>query len=257
MVADSRDRTTLVEESLLEALGATYRAVTATVTGLADEAFDRPSRCEGWSVKDVLFHLLLDPQRSLVAFASPASEPPTTDSVEYWRLYKPGTEAAARHAEFVRCAASAYARPSVLVEQWAETSEAVLRAAASEGSRAWAQRQLLTRAARSRGREPSPPEPARVHTQGLVIALPDFLATLVVEAALHHLDMTVTLETAPATPPAALAVVRTTLDGLLRAPLPAAWDARTCALKGTGRMPLDYGDRDVLGQLAGEFPLLG
>lgn len=123
----------------LRALGESYRATTEAVSGLPAEAFGRPTRCQGWSVRDVLFHLMLDPQRALVAFASPAAEEPTIDFVAYWRAYQPGTEGAARHAEFVRTAGSAYSRPSTLVERWKETSEAALRAAASSVTDGWAQ----------------------------------------------------------------------------------------------------------------------
>jgi uncharacterized protein (TIGR03083 family) len=217
----------------LSALADTYRAVTSAVAELSDDDWARPSRCHGWTVRDVVFHLLLDPQRALVAFASPTAEEPTTDLIAYWRPYRPGTEGAARHAEFVRRGAAAYARPALIADVWAETSEAALRAAAS-----------------------SPPA-GRVETQHLVIAVPDFLATLTVEAALHHLDLTLQLDHAPAAPPAALEIVRTTLDGLLGRAAPVAWDAETYALKGTGRMELDDEDRGRLGALRERFPLLG
>ena len=54
----------------------------------------------------------------------------------------------------------------------------------------------------------------------------------------------------------ALAIVRLTLGGLLGTPLPAGWDGETCALKGTGRMPLDGDDRTLLGPAGDRFPLL-
>jgi uncharacterized protein (TIGR03083 family) len=224
---------TVDRRDALSALTATYRAVTAAVSALSDDDWARPSRCHGWSVRDVVFHLLLDPQRALVAFASPTVEDPTTDCIAYWRPYRPGTEGAERHAEFVRRAAAAYPRPALIAEVWAETSEAALRAAVS-----------------------SPPT-GRVETQHLVIAVPDFLATLTVEAALHHLDLTVKLDHPPPVPPAALEIVRMTLDGLLGMALPMAWDSATYALKGTGRMELDGDDRDRLGPLRERFPLLG
>jgi len=91
----------------------------------------------------------------------------------------------------------------------------------------------------------------------LVIALPDLLATLTVEAVLHHLDLTVNLDGPPPAPPAALEVVRLTLDGLLGSPLPVAWDAETYALKATGRMALEDAELDRLGPLGVRLPLLG
>jgi uncharacterized protein (TIGR03083 family) len=217
----------------LNALTEAYRAVTSAVSMLSDDEWARPSRCRGWSVRDVVFHLLLDPQRALVAFASPTVEDATTDFIAYWRPYQPGTEQGDRHAEFVRRSAAAYPRPSLIGEVWAETSEAALRAAAA-----------------------APPS-GRVETQHLVITVPDFLATLTVEAALHHLDLTVNLENPPPVPPTALEIVRTTLDGLLGTGPAVAWDAETYALKGTGRTELDDDDRLRLGALHRRFPLLG
>jgi len=217
----------------LNALADTYRAVTAAVSVLSDDDWARPSRCRGWSVRDVLFHLLLDPQRALVAFASPTLEDTTTDFVAYWRPFRPGSDEAARHAEFVRRAAAAFPRASLVADLWTETSEAALRASAR-----------------------CPPG-GRVETQHLVIAVPDFLATLTVEAALHLLDLTVQVEHPPVAPAAALEIVRMTLDGLLEAAPPVSWPAETYALKGTGRMELDESDRRLLGELQERFPLLG
>lgn len=243
-------------EGALRALAETYRAVTAVIRDLPEESFGAPTRCAGWAVREVLFHLLLDPQRALVAFATPTGDRATTDLVEYWRPYRPGREGAERHAEYVRRCAAAYSNPSVLAGQWEETSEAALRSASAVVAGAWARSHRLARAARGRGREEAAPPPPRVRTQGLVIAVPDFLATLVVEAALHHLDLTVNLDAAPAVPAAALRIVRTTLDGLLGTALPPEWDDRTCALAGTGRQELSGAERAQLGPLQERFPLL-
>jgi hypothetical protein len=65
----------------------------------------------------------------------------------------------------------------------------------------------------------------------------------------------VALPTAPGPDPASLALVRRVLAGLLGAPIPAAWDDVTAALKGTGREPLGEQDRQALGPLAARFPL--
>jgi hypothetical protein len=39
--------------------------------------------------------------------------------------------------------------------------------------------------------------------------------------------------------------------------VPAGWDDRSYALKGTGRVPLSDEDRAALGTLADKFPLFG
>ena len=220
--------------AVLDALDAVYRNVTAVAGGLGEADLMRPSRCAGWAVADVLYHELLDARRALRTFASPADRPPDRDDVSYWTDYAPGgaadyAEESAAHARYVRIAAAAYP-PGALAWEWSETAAAACRA----------------------GRACAHPA---VTTQGHVLTVTDFAATLAVEAAVHYLDLTVALPGAPAPEPASLALVRRVLAGLLGAPLPAAWDDVTAALKGTGREPLTEADRQALGPSAGRFPL--
>ena len=221
--------------AVLDALDAAYQNVTAVAGGLGEADLMRPSRCAGWAVADVLYHELLDARRALRTFASPADGPPDRDDVSYWTDYAPGGDPAdhaqesAAHARYVRIAAAAYP-PGALAWEWSETSAAACRA----------------------GRACEHPA---VATQGHALTVTDFAATLAVEAAVHYLDLTVALPGAPAPEPASLALVRRVLAGLLGAPLPAAWDDVTAALKGTGRDRLTEADRQSLGTLAGKFPL--
>jgi len=217
------------------ALQAVYQNVSTVADGLSDADLMRPSRCAGWALGDVLYHQLLDARRALRTFASPSAEPPDVDDVEYWRSYSPegehapGSAEAAAHARHVRIVAAAYP-PGTLAWEWRETAAAAGRAA---------------RACRNRA----------VTTQGHVLTTADFIATLVVEATVHYLDLTVGLPAAPPPDAAGLALVRRVLDGLLGTPMPAGWDDRTCALKGTGREEITADDRAVLGALAGRLPL--
>ena len=80
--------------------------------------------------------------------------------------------------------------------------------------------------------------------------------TLIVEATIHYLDLTLNLPAPPA-PATALLHVRKVLDGLLGTELPLEWDDVEYALKGTGRVALTAADRDHLGDLALKIPLLG
>jgi hypothetical protein len=96
------------------------------------------------------------------------------------------------------------------------------------------------------------PGDLNLSTQGHVLAVGDFLATLTAEATIHHLDL---LSSDPDAE--GLAVVRQTLDGILGQRVPAPWDDIAYALKATGRSMLTPGDHELLGQLAGRFPLLG
>jgi hypothetical protein len=83
------------------------------------------------------------------------------------------------------------------------------------------------------------------------------IATLVVEAAIHYLDMTVDLSAAPKPDPASLALVRELLEALAGSALPSTWDGATCALKGTSRDPVTEEDHVMLGPVAAKLPLFG
>jgi uncharacterized protein (TIGR03083 family) len=218
------------------ALDAAYAGVTAVVRDLDDYDLLLPSGCRGWTVCDLLLHLTLDPQRALVALATPADGPADVDFISYFRAY-PGAgdvSAAVAHAQWVRRTASAFNRPRGVVERWTETAPATAYAV-------------------------SQADPAGfLRTQSLVLAVPDFVSTLVTEAVIHHLDLIVSLPDAPEPAPEAAAVALSTVDGLAGSDgLPAHWSEREALLKGSGREELTDEDREVLGERAALFPLLG
>ncbi|WBB73726.1 maleylpyruvate isomerase N-terminal domain-containing protein [Micromonospora sp. WMMD1128] len=219
-----------------EALAQAYAGITAAVTPLDDAGLQRPTRCRGWLVADLLVHVLGDAQRALVALASPVPGPADVDDVSYWRGFTPGDDdAGAKHAWWVRRSATAFDRPSGVVRIWSDTAPAAVRAAAAADPEGY------------------------VTTQGHVLRVPDLLATLTTEAVVHHLDLVLDLPDAPlpAADPTRVAV--TTMDGLLcdDAVRPAGWDDHEYLLKATGRVPLTDRDRFELGEAAGWFPLLG
>ena len=223
---------------LAATLGRTYGRLTETVQGLSDADFERETRCAGMPVGPLLVHLLYDAQRALIAFASPATADPDRDFVTYWQDFPPRSESDAEpDTKFVRGVAAAYRKPGLLVQHWREVSEAVVRAAA------------VGLAVKGH----------RIETQGHVLLAKDFVATLVLESTVHHLDLIVGLPDAPEPDPEALQVTARTLDGLFG---PAAWDVigwdtTTYVLKATGRLPLDEDDVDMLGPHADRLPLLG
>ncbi|MDX6249920.1 MAG: hypothetical protein QOF10_3280 [Kribbellaceae bacterium] len=224
---------------LAATLGRTYGRLTETVQGLTDADFRRPTRCEGMEVGPLLVHILYDAERALAAFATPSTAEPDRDFVSYWQDYPARAEDAPEpDTSFVRTVASAYRRPSeTLVGHWRELSEAAARAAAV----------ALTDHHRV------------VKTQGHVLGVCDLVATLVVEATVHHLDLTVHLPDAPEPDPEGLQVTARTLDGLFG---PEAWDViewdtTTYVLKATGRVPLDDHDVDMLGSYVTRLPLIG
>ncbi|WP_431892912.1 maleylpyruvate isomerase N-terminal domain-containing protein [Micromonospora haikouensis] len=232
-----------------EALAQAYAGITDVVVPLDDTGLQRPTRCRGWFVADLLFHVLCDAQRALVALASPTDGPADCDDVSYWRAFTVPAEGTGtgrraardeagsgdRHAWWARRAAAAFERPSGVVRVWADTAPAAVRAAAAA-------------------------DPAGfVTTQGHVLRVPDLLATLTTEAVVHHLDLIVDLPDAP--PPAALPVrvAVASLCGLLSddAVRPVGWDDRDFLLRATGRVPLTNRERWELGEAAGWFPLIG
>lgn len=219
---------------LAATLGRTYGRVTETVQGLSDADFERDTRCPGMPVGPLLVHLLYDAERALIAFASPAAAEPDRDFVTYWQDFPPQPDG---DTSFVRGVAAAYRKPGLLVQHWREVSEAAVRAAALG---------LATKG-------------HRIETQGHVLRAVDFVATLVLEATVHHLDLTVGLPDAPEPDPEGLQVTARTLDGLFG---PDAWDVigwdtTTYVLKATGRLPLDEDDLEMLGPHASRLPLLG
>jgi hypothetical protein len=219
---------------LAATLGRTYGRLTETVQGLSDADFQRETRCAGMPVGPLLVHLLYDAQRALIAFASPAAVEPDRDFVTYWHDFPPQPDG---DTSFVRGVAAAYRKPGLLVQHWREVSEAAVRAASAG---------LATKG-------------HRVETQGHVLRAVDFVATLVLEATVHHLDLTVGFPDAPEPDPEALQVTARTLDGLFgpEAWDVIAWDTTTYVLKATGRLPLDEDDLAMLGPHASRLPLLG
>lgn len=215
----------------LERLTTAYEQTAALLSDLDDAEAARPSGCAGWAVLDLAQHLVFDTRRGLVATATPAEEPATTDAVGYWRAWHQSSSEADDDRWRTRVTASLAGGIAPLAQAYAETSAAVLVAA-------------------------SRLDPAsRVRTQGHVLTLDDLLSTLVVEAAVHSLDLVAELDRpGPAAGP--LAEVRQVLTGLLGGPLPEHWDDATAALRATGRAPLDDHDRAAAPGLADRLPLL-
>ncbi|WP_051683825.1 maleylpyruvate isomerase N-terminal domain-containing protein [Blastococcus sp. URHD0036] len=191
-----------------------------------------PTGCAGWTPVDLGWHMLADARRGLVALATPADGPPTTDAVGYWRSWQPSAEDDDRDLWATRVSASVTGGLAAIREPYAETVAAVLVSATRVD------------------------DEDLVATQGHVLTVADLVSTLAVEAAVHHLDLVAHLDR-PGPAAEALAEVRRVLEALLGQPLPAAWDDATAARRGTGREPLSEGDRAALGEAADRLPLFG
>jgi hypothetical protein len=215
-----------------ELLSTAYGDLAAVLNGLTVEEGWEPTGCAGWTTVDLGFHLLSDARRALVALATPAEGPADTDAVDYWRAWQPPAPGDDEELWSTRVAASVHGGLRGISGRYAETSAAVVVAAARVGTS------------------------DLVRTQGHVLTVADLLSTLVVEAAVHHLDLVVRLDRpGPAAGP--LAEVRRVLEGLLGVALPAGWNDATAARRGTGREPLTAADRAELGARAAAFPLFG
>jgi uncharacterized protein (TIGR03083 family) len=215
----------------IDALANEYGALTALVMSLNRAQLRSPSGCKEWTNAALVFHMLTDAQRALVTFSSPADGPATTNFIDYWKGFQATDEGAKVGARFVELSTEAHPDHRKIVTRWGETSAAAVRRARETQNTSF------------------------VTTQGRVLATSDFIATLVVEATIHHLDLIVNLSVGPGPDPRGVAITTATLDGLLGAPRPETWNDVTYILKTTCRADLDENERRALGEVGERFPL--
>ena len=218
----------------VDRLRAAYTDLSAVAQSLDEPASWAPTGCAGWAARDLVYHLLTDAQRALVALGTPAAAPADRDRVSYWSDFSGPVDDHAdpdsRGLRATRTMASAW-KLSAVVDTYVETTRAVVVLAdRAEGD-------------------------ALVATQGHVLRVDDLLDTLVVEAGLHHLDLVVALDR-PGPGASTLAAVRATLDARLGRPSPAEWDDATWARLATGRAALDVDAAALLGDAAPRLPLI-
>ena len=220
-----------VDDAALDLLATAYGDLSALLRDLDGDEAGQPTGCAGWAVLDLAQHLVFDACRGLVATATPGAGPADCDAVRYWAAWSQSGDEADDDLWRTRVSASLAGGIAPLAAAYAETAAAAVvsagRLAATD----------------------------LVRTQGHVLARDDLLSTLVVEAAVHHLDLVLLLDRpGPAAGP--LAEVRRVLSGVLGSDLPVDWDDVTAARRGTGREPLTAADLGVLGAGAERFPLL-
>jgi hypothetical protein len=201
--------------------------------GLDDQALLAASRCHGWSTGAVIAHVHLGLQEMLLGLVDPTDAAPTADAASYWSSPVPATDPGAEATDqvrFVQRLAAAYRRPSGVVAHLRMTADGVRRAALASPARA-------------------------VRFQGHVLLLGDFLATWVVELAVHQLDLAREVEL-PAPSPPALALTRRTIEALAGDALPPHWSDELAVLIGSGRIELDDRRRREAGDVAARLPSL-
>ena len=213
-----------------------YTELNRLITSLGPGDFYRPTRCSGWVVADLIFHLLLDARRALVAFSSTPKGEPDLDYVTYWLDHaRTRTPAGAdEHSRFVRVSASAYPEPKHLVYDWDVTARAVL--------------QVIEFA----------PGARVIATQRHLMTITDLLSTLAVEAVIHHFDLLLDLPGKPIPRPGAIQHTAAVLSALLgnEAERP-EWNDHTWILKATGREKLQGAEQGILAGNLDRFPLIG
>ncbi|MGV9455855.1 maleylpyruvate isomerase N-terminal domain-containing protein [Streptomyces sp. NPDC003635] len=207
-----------------------WTALRTAVADRPDEDFERPTGCAGWSVRDLVCHLLIGAQDVLITLVTPAETEPTVNAVTYWRLVEAPTGEDPLDALIPRLAA-AYGEPKWLKLHFDDVGSAAGRAAelADLG--------------------------ARVSTRDEVLTVGDFLHAYVLEWTLHHLDLAAHLPSVPEPPAETLAATRDLLERLADTPFPAALSDKDALLIGTGRRAPTEAERAELGELAERLPL--
>jgi hypothetical protein len=106
-----------------------WTALRTAVAELPDEDFAQPCGCNGWLVRDLVCHLIIDAQDILITLVTPAETEPTRNAVTYWDVAE--TAATGDHpldALIVRLAA-AYQEPWLLKFHFDDVGSAAGRAA--------------------------------------------------------------------------------------------------------------------------------
>lgn len=171
------------------------------------------SRVHGWSRLDVVVHSRLGLEEMAGVCAMQVDDPPDHDAASYWASFAADDDDRVPHIMWMRRTTSAYNRPEGALRHLNDVA-AMLRV--------------------SLPRMPDHP----VLFQGKTMTSGDFLATWVVELAVHQLDLG---EQAGHPAAGALHAVRRTVEALADVDLPPTWSDEDAALIALGRIPLPDG----------------
>lgn len=209
-----------------------WAALRAAVAELPDDAFERPSGCTGWLVRDLVCHLVIDAQDVLITLVTPAATEPTADAVTYWELQDELPTGEDPLDALIPRLAAAYGEPRRLTFHLDDVGSAAGRAA-----------ELA--------------DPAlRVSTQDKVLTAGDYLSAYVLEWTLHHLDLVAHLPAVAGPPAETLAAARALLEQIAGFAFPASFSDTDALLAGTGRRTPTDAERAALGELAANLPLV-
>jgi uncharacterized protein (TIGR03083 family) len=213
-----------------ELLQSAYAAFETAVAQVDEPGSWDPTGCRGWSVRDLVFHVVGDAQRALVALHTPADPPADRDSATYWRGWGSDPVGDAAGRRWARVNGAMFGDWEQLRGLHRETSAAVRRAVAAA--------------------DPG----ALVGTQGHVLTVADLASTLTVEAAVHHLDLRRHLPDLPRPPASGLAEVRRVVEALA-GPFPPSLADERVAVLATGRAEPTPDERADLAALLERLPV--
>ena len=197
-------------------------AFVAAAQSFSDYDLLGASRVHGWSRLEVVVHVRAGLEEMVGVCATQVEAEPDHDAASYWASFAQDDDDPVPRILWMRRTATAYSRP-----------EGALRHL----------RDVAATARTALDRMPDHP----VLFQGKTMRSGDFLATWVVEVAVHQLD----LEDSGHPTAGSLATVRRTVEALVDLDLPAAWSDEDAALIALGRVPLP----DAAAHLAGVLPV--
>lgn len=195
----------------LTAFRAEAEALALALGRLDPAAWERPTRCIPWTVRDLVGHIITAVGRVPSALAEPAPARADTDAVSYYSPDHRFSEATNTDRVRVARARASGSDVAALLDDLTATTRAAVDACLGEP----AGRVVLTR-------------------HGDAMALPEFLTTRVVEVAVHGLDVA----DAVGHEPWLTAAAAEHLQGLLFTGDVAGWDPAVLLRKATGRAPL-------------------
>jgi hypothetical protein len=216
------------------------------VQSLGEEDFALPSGCPGWTVRDLLFHLVVGAEDVLITLVTPADadSPRHGDALDYWAaVTRPGKDSAGRDTETTTSRnpldaqipriAAAYLSPDLLRDHQLEIGGAAARAA----GRSDADELLLN--------------------GDQVLRTDDFLASYVLEWTLHHLDLLAHLPsgTDPGPGGAPLAASRQAVEAIIGRELPTSLADADALRIATGRRSPTPEEHRVLSRVIGFLPV--
>jgi mycothiol maleylpyruvate isomerase-like protein len=182
----------------------------AAAESFADYDLLGASRVHGWSRLEVVVHTRLGLEEMAAVCAAQVDGPPDHDAASYWATFAEDEDDRVPHIMWMRRTATAYNRPEGALRHLNDVA-AILRV----------------------GLARMPDQP--VLFQGKTMTSGDFLATWVVELAVHQLDLG---EDAGHPSPGALQVVRRTVEAIADVDLPDTWSDEEATLIALGRVPL-------------------